>query len=67
MADIKGLVPVHERQNLTEGVALPGPAIIRETAATSWIAPGWSASPDVWGNLVLERRAGANLAGEAPA
>ena len=56
MADLKGMVPVHERQKLVQGVALQGPAIITETAATSWIAPGWSASLDQWGNLKLSQR-----------
>ena len=56
MADFKGMVPVHERQKLVQGVALQGPAIITETGATSWIAPGWSASLDQWGNLKLTQR-----------
>jgi len=54
MADIKDQVKVYERQNLTRGVMLEGPAIITESGSTAWIADGWSASMDPWGNLIVK-------------
>ncbi len=56
MAEIKGLVAVHERENLLQGGELTGPAIIVEAGSTAWIAAGWRASTDQWGSLVLERQ-----------
>jgi N-methylhydantoinase A/oxoprolinase/acetone carboxylase beta subunit len=55
LADIKGVVPVFERKDLAQGHVLTGPVIVSESAATSWIAPGWAAAVDQWGNLRLER------------
>ena len=55
MADLKGVVPVHERRNLETGVAIEGPAIVTESGATSWIKPGWRACADEWGNLRLKK------------
>jgi N-methylhydantoinase A len=46
MADIKGVVAVHERSGIMQAQALDGPAIIVEAGSTAWIAPGWSATPD---------------------
>ena len=51
-----GEVPVYERNALRAGQRFDGPAILRETMTTTWIAPGWSASVDRKGNLLLERR-----------
>jgi N-methylhydantoinase A len=55
LADIKGMVPVYERRHILQGMLLHGPAIITEPAATSWLASGWSAESDPWGNLRLDR------------
>lgn len=48
-------VPVYGRPELVPGQQVAGPALIRETVATSYIAPGWRAEVDRWGNLLLER------------
>ncbi|MEY6431790.1 hydantoinase/oxoprolinase family protein [Thioalkalicoccus limnaeus] len=49
-------VPVLERLQVGEGGSrLPGPAIIVDTHATTWLAPGWTAWRDPIGNLHLER------------
>ena len=55
MADLKGTVPVFERRTLPAGFTAPGPAIVAEKAATSWIAPGWRMQLDEWGNLGLKK------------
>jgi len=48
-------VPVYRRDELGAGVRLQGPAIIVETVATTWLAPGWSATVDAVRNLLLDR------------
>lgn len=49
-------VPVLDRIQVVEGGSrLPGPAIIVDTHATTWLAPGWTAWRDPIGNLHLER------------
>jgi N-methylhydantoinase A len=58
LADLEGDVPVYERKYMVQGVELQGPAIISESAATSWIAPDWIASVDQWGNLRLQHAPG---------
>jgi N-methylhydantoinase A len=55
MADLKCMVPVHDRGHLGKGCTLEGPAIVAEKAATSWIAPGWVMRVDDWANLRLRR------------
>jgi N-methylhydantoinase A len=52
---IAGEVPVWRRDALAPGMRVPGPGILAETVATSWVAPGWQGTLDAWGNLVLER------------
>jgi N-methylhydantoinase A len=47
--------PVYSREKLRAGNRLSGPAIISEYSATTYLAPGWRAKVDVWGNLILER------------
>jgi N-methylhydantoinase A len=54
LSDLKGMVPVYQRAKISNGTMVSGPAIVRETGATAWIAPGWQATPDDWGNLILE-------------
>ena len=48
-------VPVWRRDTLATGTPVTGPAVIAETVATTWLAPGWSCEPDGLGNLLLER------------
>ncbi len=48
-------VPVFPRECLAEGECLNGPALITETVATTYLAPGWQCRVDAVGNLVLER------------
>lgn len=50
-------VPVYARDALPAGVELDGPAVITETVSTTWLARGWRARVDAFGNLLL-RRAG---------
>jgi len=47
--------PIHSREDLRFGHAVTGPAIIIEASATTVIEPGWRATVDTLGNLVLER------------
>jgi len=39
---------------LPPGVSLEGPLLLMESAATSWIKPGWVVRVDEWGNLLLQ-------------
>ena len=48
-------VPVWRREALPAGFAFEGPALVAETVATTWVAPGWRAEVDRWGNLLLGR------------
>jgi N-methylhydantoinase A len=48
-------VPLVLRSALPAGQTLAGPALITEHNATTWLAPGWTATPDTWGNLMLHR------------
>jgi N-methylhydantoinase A len=50
-------VPVYARDRLAAGQSLVGPAILTETVATTWLAPGWRCMVDPLGNLLLERDA----------
>jgi N-methylhydantoinase A len=45
---------VYDRGRLPVGGSLAGPAIIEESGATTVLPPGWTASPDAFGNLRLE-------------
>lgn len=55
LADIKGVAESWERRHLNLDSRIHGPAIVSEPAATAWIAPGWLAQPDEWGNLCLRK------------
>lgn len=57
LPDMDQSVPVISRATLGDGATLQGPCIITDMAATTWVAPGWHASPDQWGNLVLHHKA----------
>jgi 5-oxoprolinase (ATP-hydrolysing) len=48
-------IPLVPRATLAPGERLDGPALIPETNATTWLAPGWRAQADALGNLVLRR------------
>jgi N-methylhydantoinase A len=52
---IQGGVPVYARDQLGMGQRIKGPALITETVATTWIAPGWECRVDAVGNLRLSR------------
>jgi N-methylhydantoinase A len=45
----------YERLALAVGQPVQGPALITEMASTTWLAPGWCASLDRAGNLLLHR------------
>lgn len=55
MAERKGMIDVYDRSKLGAEQSVVGPAIITESGSTAWIAPGWQASMDPWGNLLLKR------------
>jgi N-methylhydantoinase A len=47
---------LYERERLMPGNMIVGPAIVFQLDTTSIIPPGWAASVDGWGNLVVEQR-----------
>jgi N-methylhydantoinase A len=47
--------PVYARTGLRPGDAFDGPAVVEQYDATTYVAPGWRARVDGFGNLVLER------------
>ncbi|MCC6301681.1 MAG: hydantoinase/oxoprolinase family protein [Gammaproteobacteria bacterium] len=49
---------VYARAELAHGQRVAGPALITETVATTYLAPGWSGLHDERGNLLLTRDAG---------
>jgi len=53
-----GEIPVQvlPRAAILPGSKIVGPAIVPEFSATTFIASGWKAVADAWGNLILERR-----------
>ncbi len=51
---VDGPVPLYRRESLPQGTVLDGPAVIAETVATTWLAPGWRCWVDEVGNLRLE-------------
>jgi len=50
------LVPIYERAQLQLGCDLPGPAVIDEYSSTTVVYPGFRASVDSHGNLILTNR-----------
>jgi N-methylhydantoinase A/oxoprolinase/acetone carboxylase beta subunit len=46
---------LYERERLTSGNIVVGPAIIVQLDSTTVVPPGWAASVDAWLNLVVER------------
>jgi N-methylhydantoinase A len=47
--------PVWERERLTAGAEVSGPAIVEEFGATTVVPPGWRGATDAHGNLRFER------------
>jgi N-methylhydantoinase A len=45
---------LYERDRLAAGNIVVGPAVVYQLDTTTVIPPGWSATVDGWGNLVLE-------------
>jgi N-methylhydantoinase A len=50
------LTPIYDRAKLRAGNRIPGPAIVTEYSATTFIPPDWSARVDRNGNIILEPR-----------
>jgi N-methylhydantoinase A len=47
---------IYDRTRLAVGATFAGPAIVEQFDATSVVPPGWNASVDRYGNLILERK-----------
>jgi len=47
-------VAIYERQELTAGQEIPGPALVTERVSTSFITAGWSCRVDESGTLLLQ-------------
>jgi len=54
LPDITGTATLWRRDSLISGQVFPGPALITETVATTYVAPGWRCHVDPLGNLLLE-------------
>ncbi len=48
--------PVYGRAHLRPGDVFDGPAVVEQYDATTYVAPGWAARVDGFGNLVMEHR-----------
>jgi N-methylhydantoinase A len=55
MPELGNEVLIHQRTGLVPGMPLEGPLLLTESAATTWIKPGWVVRADEWGNLLLHR------------
>jgi 5-oxoprolinase (ATP-hydrolysing) len=55
MAGAARPTPLYARATLGVGVQIPGPAIVSDASATTVVEPGWTATVDALGNLILER------------
>ena len=55
MAGAPRPTPLYARAALGVGVQIAGPAIIADDSATTVVEPGWTATVDALGNLILER------------
>ncbi len=51
-------VPLYDRESLPSGTELPGPLLIAQADATTWVPPGWRARVDSYGYLILQKRFG---------
>ncbi len=52
---VTGEVPVWPRELLQNGQGIKGPALITETVATTYLAPGWRCRIDGFGDLLLTK------------
>ena len=52
---IEGGVPCFERDHLSVGFEIAGPALICDLAATLWLKPGWGLEVSPEGHLILWR------------
>jgi N-methylhydantoinase A len=50
--------PIYDRALLSPGSGLSGPAVVEEYGTCTVVFPGWNATVDRFGNLVLERERG---------
>ncbi len=48
-------VPFWRRERMRAGQETVGPAMVLDAVSTTWLAPGWGARRDRYGNLLLER------------
>jgi N-methylhydantoinase A len=54
-ADAATETTIYDRDHLAVGATFVGPAIVEQFDATTVLPPGWRASVDRYGNLILER------------
>ena len=47
--------PIHDREDLSPGMAITAPAIIQQPDTTTLVAPGYAATADANGNLIMRR------------
>jgi 5-oxoprolinase (ATP-hydrolysing) len=57
MAGAPCTAPLYARASLRVGAQIAGPAIVADASATTVVEPGWTATVDARGNLILERTA----------
>ena len=55
--------PVYWRDHLPLGARIEGPALVEQMDTTVLIEPGWRATGDALGNLILEAAPTASLPG----
>ena len=48
-------VAVYDRDDLARGAILPGPCVVEETGATTYVPLGWRGAVDANANLVIDR------------
>ncbi|GLW11881.1 methylhydantoinase [Microtetraspora sp. NBRC 13810] len=58
--DGPGEAPIHRRTDLPAGAAVPGPAVIEEYGSTVPVHPGFTATVDDHGNLIIRPAKGAD-------
>lgn len=51
--DTMASTPIYARDRLAAGDAFSGPAVIEQYDATTYVAPGWNAHVDAFGNLTM--------------
>ncbi|MBF8269304.1 MAG: N-methylhydantoinase A/acetone carboxylase subunit beta [Gammaproteobacteria bacterium] len=48
-------VPIRQRAHIPNAVDLPGPLLVCDTVATTYVAPGWHCRRDKFGNLLINK------------